>query len=125
MSMGSTQDLADFLQRKADDYLRSVIHYEGETYNIVFLRDDVKSGYSDEDVEEIVEELFWEGYSTPLQESVYPHGELNCTIRCFENVVGMHFPHDDTAGTAVSMDAQAARDLYSFVGDCLTVIGPE
>lgn len=125
MTKDKAVELSGFLEHKVDDYLRSVIHYEDYDYSVVYIRDDVAEQYSEGEVEDIAKELFWDSFSTPHQESLYPHGGLQCTIRCIESAVKMYFPHSERAGTAVAMEAQAAEELYSFVGDCLTVIGSE
>lgn len=119
---GRTIELADFLEKRAGAYLRSVIHYDEEDYSIVYSRDDVWENYSENEIESVVTELQMENLETAHQEGLYVHGGLNCSIRCFDNGVEMHFPHSEHAGAAVAMDPQTAEELYSFIGDCLTVI---
>lgn len=120
---GRTIELADFLEKRAGDNLRSVIHYDEGDYSIVYSRDDVWENYSEDGIESVVTELQMENIERAHQENLYVHGGLNCSIRCFENGVEFHFPHSAQAGAAVAMDPQTVEELYSFIGDCLTVIG--
>lgn len=123
MTKGRTIELAEYLENRIGDRLRSVIHYDEGDYSIVLARDDVAERYSVEGIESVVSELLFENFETAHQEGLYVHGDLNCSIRCFERGVEMHFPHSENAGSAVALDPQVTEDLYSFVGDCLTVIG--
>lgn len=121
MSREKSEALASFLRRSADQYLRCVLYYEGQEYSIIYMRDDLEG-----EPPEAADNLTWE-----LQEmsqrgeddnDPYGFGGLRCTIRCFGEVVEMHFPFDDDRGASVTLDPQATEELYSFVGDCLTVI---
>jgi len=122
MPLETTRRLADHLQKRAGEYLRSVIHYDVDDYTIVYMREDVEAQYSEEDIDDVVNQLFSENFFTGKQEELYVHGNLQCTIHCFSHGVEMHFPMLDPQGAAVSLDPQATEELYSFVGDCLTLI---
>lgn len=122
MSQETSLRLADHLQNRAGDRLRSVIRYDRDDYEILYIREDVEEQYTEEEIDEVVNELFSENFFRSKQEELYEHGLLNCTVRCFSHGVEMHFPHDDPAGTAVALEPQALEDFYSFIGDCMTVI---
>jgi hypothetical protein len=59
------------------------------------------------------------------QEDLYVHGSLNCTIRCFEDAVEMHFVHGERFSTAVALDGEVFAVQNTFVGRCLEVMGQQ
>ncbi len=59
------------------------------------------------------------------QEDLYIHGSLNCTIRCFEDAIEMHFTHGELCGTAVALDGEAFAVQNTFVGTCLDIMRGE
>lgn len=122
MSRTVARELAEYLKQRAGDSLRVVGHYSTDDYEIVYLRDDVREQYSDDEIEEIVEDLRWESFAKPSQERQYRLGSLTCTSQASEEGVMMHFPYDDRYGTLVSLDPGATRQLMQFIDDCPTRI---
>lgn len=122
MSRAVAHELAEYLEQRAGDSLRAVGHYSTDNYEIVYLRDDVREQYSDDKIEEIVEDLRWESFAKPTQERQYRLGSLTCSIQAFEEGVVMHFPYDDNRGTLISLAPGAARQLMGFIDDCLSQI---
>lgn len=114
--------LVDFLQERAGEYLRSVIHYDRDSHELLHLRRDVAQAYSDGEIDRVLEELRHESMDAARQEAMYVHGELGCVVRVFEAAVEMHFPHAGCSGTAIALDPEAATRLHSFVGECLDSI---
>ncbi|AUV84468.1 hypothetical protein C2R22_23260 (plasmid) [Salinigranum rubrum] len=125
MSRPLTRDLAGFLEERAGDYLRAVGHYTQDSYEILYLRDDIQTKYAEDQIEEIVEELRWGSFAKSNQEGLYNLGTLNCTVQCFDEGVVMQFFHDETSGALVSLDPEAASQLHRFVGECLQEIREE
>jgi hypothetical protein len=122
MSRAVARELAEYLEQRAGDSLRAVGHYSTDDYEIVHLRDDVREQYSDDEIEDIVEDLRWESFAKSTQERQYRFGSLNCSIQAFEEGVVMHFPYDDNRGTLISLAPGAARQLIGFIDDCLSQI---
>lgn len=114
---------ARFVLDRAGDAVRSVVQYDAEASEVLFLRDDVAENYSALGVETVVTSLRREGERSGRQEHVYAHGELNCIVRAFDGGLEMHFPYGDSEGVAVALEPQAAEHLYSFVDDCLDHVG--
>jgi len=122
MSSAIAEELASFLEQRAGDSLRAVGHYSAEEYGVVYLREDLRQQYTDDEIEGIVEELRWESFGKSNQEGQFHLGELNCSIKAFEEAVVMHFPSDGKHGTLVSLDSEAAQDLLQFIDECLSRI---
>lgn len=114
-----SEALAGFLRERVGDHLRSVVHYTAGDHEVVYARDDVLAQYSREEVAAVVDELGIESAERPIKEGLYVHGDLDCTIRCFQRGIEMHFIVEDGEGVAVSLDPEAFVAQGTFVGRCL------
>lgn len=119
------EQLTTFLVDELDDDLRSVIHFAEDTFDLIHVRDDVRERYSDDDLEEVRQDLTFGSLAKPALEDVYVHGDLYCTVRCFENAIEMLFLQSDTEGIAVALEPAAFVAQRSFVGKCLEEAGFE
>lgn len=124
MSGADTEGFVRFVLDRAGDAVRSVVHYDADASEVLFLRDDVAEHYSALGLETVVTALRREGERSARQEHVYAQGELNCIVRAFDGGLEMHFPYGDTEGLAVALEPRAADHLYSFVDDCLEHLEP-
>lgn len=115
--------LTDFLENRAGDHLRSVLRYDADEKNVVHVRDDVADEYSDDEVAAVMQDLRLEAIEKSYQENLYDHGGLNCTVRCFDDAIELHFPRDETAGTVVALDADVLEAEATFVGECMDALG--
>lgn len=98
------------------DGLRLAIRYQGDEHEVVYAREDVVEAVSPEEFEEKVKQLVIEGHSDPpVQDSFREYGTMSTVVRQFENAVVLHFPIDEFAGLAVSVDADVAPSLDTLV----------
>lgn len=125
MSRAKTYKLATYLCERAEEFVRSVGYYTDEEYELVYMREDVAAQYTEDELQAVIDDLRLEGLATPRQESLYVLGKLNCTVRCFNAGVVMHFPHDRTSGTVAVLEYDAATQLHSFIAGCLNEIYDE
>ena len=125
MSRAKSNKLSEYLRNRADEFVRSVGYYNADDYELVYLREDVAAQYTEEELQAVVDDLRLEGLAAPQQEDLYVLGKLNCTVRCFNRGVVMHFPHDRTSGTVAIMEYDAATQLHSFIAGCLNEIYDE
>lgn len=123
MSEPESDAFVRFVLDRAGDAVRSVVHYDADDSEVLFLRDDVAENYSALGLETVVTALRREGERSARQEHVYAQGELNCIVRAFDGGLEMHFPYGDSEGLAVALEPRAAEHLYSFVDDCLEHVG--
>jgi hypothetical protein len=119
MSTSSAEALTEFLRDHVGNHLRSVIYYDEDGGEVLYVRDDVADQYTDDDVEQVVRDVRLEAVDKSHQEDLYAHGPLNATVRCFEDAVEMHFPHDETSGTAVALDGEVFAIHNTFIGRCM------
>ena len=123
MSEIASEALTEFLKERVGDHLRSVIFYDDAGGQVLYVRDDVADEYTDADIEEVVQDVRLESVDKPHQESLYSHGPLNCTLRSFDDAVELHFPHNETSGTAVALDGEVFPMHKTFVDQCLDAMG--
>ncbi|WP_137286945.1 hypothetical protein [Halorussus salinisoli] len=119
MSESPSKALTEFLQDRVGDHLRSVIFYDDDGGEVRYVRDDVADQYTDDDIEQVVRDVRLEAVEKPHQENLYEHGPLDCTVRSFDDAVEMHFPHDETSGTAVALDGEVFAIHDTFIGQCI------
>ncbi|WP_132058411.1 hypothetical protein [Halorussus amylolyticus] len=118
-----SERLTDFLENRAGDHLRSVLQYDSDDKTVVHVRDDVADEYSDDDVAAVMQDLRLEAIEKSHQESLYDHGELNCTVRCFDDAIELHFPREEAKGTVVALDADVLEAEAALVGECMDALG--
>ncbi|MFC4551616.1 MULTISPECIES: DUF7522 family protein [Halorussus] len=125
MSPSRSETLTDFLRNRVGDHLRSVLYYDESGGELLYIRDDVADRYSKTEVADVERDVRLEAVDKPHQEDLYDHGALNATVRCFDDAVEMHFPHDETSGTAVALDGEVFAIHNTFVGKCMELMDDE
>lgn len=125
MAAGNPEQLVTFLETEVGDELRSVIYYDEATFDLIYARDDVQDQYSERDLEQVRQELGVASFGKPALEDLYVHGELNCTVHCFDEAIEMQFIVSDTEGIAVGLDPAAFVTHRTFIGRCLEKAGYE
>lgn len=109
----------DFLVDRAGEYLRSVVVYDADSSEVVFLREEGGEELPLAKVDAIVEHCRQENSEMTKLANRRGRGPLDCTVRCFGSAVEFHFARSDETGTVVELDPAAAQALYGFVRDCL------
>ena len=123
MSREAADELVEFLGSKVGENLRSVIRYDEDGGEVIHVRDDVRQEYTSAELDDVIADNRLEAIEKIHQESLYAHGELDCTVRCFEDAVEMHFIESGTEGTAVALDAEVFAIHGMFVGRCREIMG--
>lgn len=121
---GQIESLFD---EQADEYLRSIMVYESNQFEVVYLRDEVKVQYDTDEIEAVVDDSRMESIVAPTYDETFSsnHGELVCTVKCFENVIELNFVLDEGAGVAVALENGALADLYGIVDEIREVVVEE
>lgn len=109
--------LTPYLREQAGEYLRGVVTYDGDEYEVQYIRDDLRTQRLKSEVDTMIERLRRE--SRPGERRSFPFGELNGIVRSFEEAMVMHFPSTQGRGTVVTLDPEVARQLNTFIGACL------
>ncbi|QCS44418.1 hypothetical protein [Natrinema versiforme] len=116
--------LENFFEQRTDGHLRSIVKYEENSYEIVYLRDDVAEQYTTEEIESAIDDSRMESLTAPIYEDTYSgdHGNLTCLVQCFENVIEMNFVLEDGVGAAVALDAKAMADAHGLVAEARRIV---
>ena len=125
MGTVNAEQFVRFFEEKFGDSLRSVIHYQGDRYELLHLRGDVRREYTDEEIELVARDLEMESMGKMVEESRFTHGELRCRVSCFDEGIEMNFAFGQGEGIAVGLDANAFVTQETFIGRCLEMIGRE
>lgn len=120
-----SKELVTYLQEHVGDLLRSVLYYDADSCELLYIRDDVADAYDERERADVRRDMRLEAIEKSHQEDLYNHGSLNCTIRCFDDAIEMHFTHGELCGTAVALDGEAFAVQNTFVGACLDIMNGE
>ncbi|KZN25860.1 hypothetical protein A4G99_05455 [Haladaptatus sp. R4] len=120
-----SRELVTYLQTHVGDLLRSVLYYDADSCELLYIRDDVADAYDEQERADVRRDMRLEAIEKSHQEDLYNHGSLNCTIRCFDDAIEMHFTHGELCGTAVALDGEAFAVQNTFVGACLDIMNEE
>lgn len=112
----SVTDLVDYVDDRASDYHRGTVRYEGETTEILYLREDVREKRLQSQIDRMLRRLRPE--TAPKEEQSFPLGDLRVTVRVFENAIILHFPLGPNRGIVVSLEPETAHNLDMFIGEC-------
>lgn len=107
-----------FLNERIGDSLRAVRLYTPDSHRSLYARDDVRERLSDKDVarfvaraqeelEERTDDIWW-----------FTAGDLEATVRMFQETVIVNLLVSKEYGILVSLDANVASQLRSFIDDC-------
>ncbi|WP_135302210.1 DUF7522 family protein [Haloarcula amylovorans] len=123
MAPAEPERVASYLESEVGDELRSVIYYAEDTFEVVYAREDVRSQYTDRDLEKVRQELGITSFGKPAMEDLYVHGDLKCTVHCFEEAIELQFVASDTEGVAVALDPAAFVAQRAFIVRCMEEAG--
>lgn len=124
MALKIASRLEAYFEEAVGDNLRSIVKYEPESAEIVYIRDDVAETYSDEGIADAIDDARMDAFSAPLYEDSFSadHGELTCLVQYFENAVEMNFVLDGMAGTAVGLDIEACQESRDLVTEARQIV---
>jgi len=87
------------------DAVRLIFRYEGEDCDVAHVRDDVDEAYTDAELRQRMETLTMKGLGDPpRQGALHEFGELQATVRWFDEAVCVYAPDDEWSGVMVVLD---------------------
>lgn len=116
--------LEEYFQERTNGNLRSIVIYEPDDSEIIYLRGDVADQYTKSELNEAVDDSRMESLSAPIYENLFSHdhGDITCLVKCFENVIEMNFVLADGKGTAVALDSEAMADAHGLVAEARQIV---
>jgi hypothetical protein len=107
--------LVDFLLGEAGPYLRSAYYFDEQSYEELYLRDDLEGEYSEEELAFLFEEMVNADAEDDPIARIADSSDLRCSIRLYDEMITVLIHHREETGTLVSLEPNAARDLVTFV----------
>jgi len=114
----SAARLVNFLEEQAGEYLRGAIHYSGDEYVSLYMRDDIDALYPPEKMQDLIEYYRQENQSQTVEEP-FDLGTNHCTVNFYDDAILFHFTQGDELGTVITLEPEAGRDIVTFITDCL------
>lgn len=116
--------LEEFFTDRVGVDLRSIVTYEQDSFEVVYLRDDVGDQYTEVEVDAAIDESRMESLAAPIYTDQFAeeHGDLTCLVKCYENVIEMNFVLDDGVGAAVALDAAAMGAAHGLVAEARQIV---
>lgn len=104
-SSGPLREFIHALRSESDESLRFVVRFSGDEHKVVYLRDDVAEQYTDEEFQEHVQSLMLKSLGDPVNDdALADFGDLDATVRWFEEVVVATFPYREWSGVVAVLD---------------------
>ena len=122
MDRSAHHQLRSHLEDRVGDALRSIVSYDAETQHVVYLRDDAQERISSEQAEGLIDYLREREGVQEARERLGLDTGLQCTVHCWPNRTGLHFPHEHQSGTLITLDTAVANDLHTFVAECIEIL---
>jgi hypothetical protein len=110
--------VVDALRDEVGTALRSVSVYDEDDYEVRYLREDVETAYSPEQIEVIAREVRLSGLSKEYLDGLFDAGELECSLYGFEEAMMFHFVESDFDGLFVTVDRGVGVEPDALIETC-------
>lgn len=118
MPQESANRLVEYLNEQAGEYLRGAIHYSADDYFTLYLRDDIKSLYPPEKLDELARYYRQEELNQASDEP-FNLGTNHCGVKFYDETILFHFTQGENVGTVITLEPEAGRDIVAFISECL------
>ncbi|WP_224448306.1 hypothetical protein [Haloprofundus salilacus] len=99
------QDLVEALREDNAEGLRAVARYDGDDHQILYLRDDLRERFSDDEIRRRAKTLVMKGLADPRTDTeLDDYGELDATLRWFENAILAIYPTGEWSGIIATFE---------------------
>jgi hypothetical protein len=113
-------ELVTTLKEETNDGLRCVGEYNGDEYEIEYLRQDIEAAYENEEIEEVLQDLILQNMNREYLEDLFNAGKFECGMFRFEDALMFHFVDPEFVGAFVTIDTGSEIIIDSFVETCKT-----
>jgi hypothetical protein len=117
----------NFFEEQVGDHLRSIVRYEHDEFEVMYLRDDVAAQYDDRELYDAIDQCRLDSLTPPVYEDAFSedHQEMTCLVQCFEDTIDMNFIVEDGVGVIVGLDSEAMSDTHSLITEAYSTIASE
>lgn len=111
----SWEGIVASLRSGAGDSLRTVARFAPTESVILYARTDVPADYDDSTLEDIGNDLVLESLASTWQESLYELGDLDATVRIFDEGTVVAVPVSERKGYLASVDEHCPLPVRDIV----------
>lgn len=108
--------LTEYLRRRAGDYLRGVVQYDDESFEVIYVRDGLSTDAFHQRVAHIHNSIIER--PTPGTEAE-SFGKPYATLSVREHAVVLNLRWNSDEGLLVGLEPDAARDLVAFIDETM------
>ena len=114
------QSLVSFVERQAGESLRAIAEYDNADIELLYLRNDLHQREISDRVETIHDNITWVWNPKEDEKVISKLGEKRATVQVREDAVIIHLLAERKQGYLIGLEPDAARNLTTFLGECLT-----
>lgn len=118
MSVQATARLAQYARNELNDALRSVAIVYDEEFEVLYLREDLKTEYTRETYGDIVAVFRGIPAATSRGEGTSPLGDRTSVVHCYENAFVFQFDINGCHSVLMSVEPDVGTKLRTFIRDC-------
>lgn len=111
-------DLIEFLHTTTGSSLRTVLYYDSQKIEQLYVRDDVKDRYKGENINRIHREQVLENINKHYVENLFNLGSLQSTTQRFDDAFVVRVMNGD-AGLVISVDRDTDIDTEAVIDGSL------
>lgn len=120
------QTLAAHIRSLDAGELRSVVHYDGDDYDVLFKSALADEAFTDEEYNEVARHLVLKALDDGFEQPEFARfGHLDATVRWFHNLVAVQVPMDDWSGVIVTFNRDSITDTSALVEEILGFLEDE
>lgn len=117
MSKEAAKELTSILRDRAGERLRGVTMYDGEEYELLYLREDVRGNRLKSEVDDML--VYLQRNSHAGEEAAFHFGAHRASTQFYDDAVVIHVPDGDHTGTVVTLDNDGSGQLDGLVEACI------
>ncbi|MDY7082266.1 MAG: hypothetical protein SXQ77_07665, partial [Halobacteria archaeon] len=118
-SIDSRDSFAEFIKEKAGDSLRALAFYDFDSYEIAYIREDVRKKYPEDTTDQIHREHVLNNLNKEYFEDLFEAGNLGGTLHRFENAVIVRVIQEEGESVFISLDRENELNVVKVMDECI------
>lgn len=123
MEFARVDPVTEFVRDEVGDRLRSVVAYDEDGYDVVYIRSDVRELYATDALDTIMQDARLQALERPLIADAFADdiGDLTCQVKLFDEIVEVNVTLTEAEGVVVAMERPLIHEAESFFEDLRAV----
>lgn len=113
--------LVAYVEKSAGDALRAVVEYEDADIEVLYHRDDLEEATVERRTRSIYDQIV-QARTSRDDALAKDLGRKRVTLQIRQEAVLIHLLETRQRGHIISLEPEAARDLVTFLNDCLQYV---